>query len=287
MDIRIDVSASSPDAAAEQTEFSYITELPTDTPCGYLVDLARFPEALRLLFELDPVPVYDLPWIYTQSQEEAYAGPILIIPERDACSEWLRASYQEGKALALYGSNLSLDSISQHLVTLNKVMTPYGESLFRYADSASLGTLGASLTALQRQQVLGPLAALHGCYNDTFWALQSCSDGNQATLPEATGPLSLGRDNLAAVEAHRKDLLIRAFADSSKRPEPIIRHWCQQLEELGAPSEQGLVEGMEVLIQAGFRQPLTATELTTARTSSDVWSGRLEALAQIVPQEGP
>src|SRR5690554_5047902 len=59
----------------------------------------------------------------------------------------LRASYQEGKALALYGSNLSLDSISQHLVTLNKVMTPYGESLFRYADSASLGTLGASLTA--------------------------------------------------------------------------------------------------------------------------------------------
>lgn len=287
MDIRTDVSAGSPEAAAEHTEFTYITELPTDTPCAYLVDLAKYPEALRLLFERDPSPVYDMPWIYTQSREEALAGPILVMPERDVCEEWLLASYQQGKALALYGRDLTLKTINQHLITLNKVVTPFGESLFRYADSASLGTLGASLTAFQRKRILGPLTAIHGHYGDTFWALQSHTDSGQSAMTSTTGPLTLTRDNLAAAEAIRKNRLIGAFAASNDYPEALVKQWCRQLEELGAPNEQGLVEGMEVLARAGFRQPLADTELGTASKSSDVWSGRLEALAQITPQEGP
>jgi len=287
MDIRNDVGVRGQDAAAELTEFSDITELPTDTPCGYLVDLAKYPEAPRLLFERDPVPVYDMPWIYTQSQEEAYAGPKLIIPQLGACAEWLWTSYQEGKALALYGKDLTLENISQHLVTLNAVMTPFGESLFRYADSASLGTLGASLTAYQRQRILGPLTAIHGYYGGDFWALRYIAGDTEYPRAETTGPLTLTRDNLAVAEEARKGRLIHAFAHSNGYPEPLVRQWCRQLEELGAPSEQGLVEGMEVLAHARCSEPLTDTELSAARKGSDAWSGRLESLARITSREGP
>lgn len=287
MDIRTDVSTSSPDAAAEHTEFNDITELPTAIPCAYLVDLAKYPEALRLLFERDPSPVYDMPWICTQTREEAFAGPLLVKPEGETCEEWLWTSYQEGKALVLYGRDLTLKAISQHLVTLNKVVTPFGESLFRYADSASLGTLGASLTALQRKRFLGPLTAIHGRYDDTFWALQSHTDSDQSATTATTEPLALTRDNLAAAEAIRKNRLIGDFVASNDYPEALVKQWCRQIEELGAPNEQGLVEGIEVLAHAGFDRPMTGTELSAARNSSDTWSDRLELLAQMTPQEGP
>ncbi|HCW90648.1 MAG TPA: hypothetical protein DHU56_11470 [Marinobacter sp.] len=286
MGIRTDISASSPDAAAEQTEFSHITESPSDTPCAYLVDLAKYPDAPRLLFERDPAPVYDMPWIYTQTQEEAFGGPKLIIPQGDACADWLWSSYRAGRALALYGNDLTLKSISQHLVTLNKVITPFGESLFRYADSASLGTLGASLTAPQRQRILGPLNAIHGYYGDHFWVLSYITGNAGCAEPDTTEPLALTRDNLAAAESVRKEWLIRAFADSNDYPQPLVTKWCSQLETLGARSEQDLMEGMQVLADAGFEQPLTDMELSTVDKSSEAWSDRLELLAQITPQEG-
>ena len=45
---------------------------------GYLVDQAKHPDVLRLLFEHDPVPIYDLPYIYSEYREQAFDGPSIL-----------------------------------------------------------------------------------------------------------------------------------------------------------------------------------------------------------------
>ncbi|ONF42297.1 hypothetical protein BTO32_16020 [Marinobacter lutaoensis] len=286
MDIRTDVSQRSANAAAEGTEFRYTTERPADTPCGFLLDLAAYPDALRLLFANDPAPVYDMPWMYTRSPEEASAGPVLILPEREACREWLWASHRAGKALALYGHKLTLKTLCQHWVTLNTVNTPFGPSLFRYGDPASLGTLGPSLTALQRHRILGPLTAIDGHYGDPFRLLRHRLPAGDVPQPVETEPLTLTQNNLVATERFRKERLIRAFAETHGVPEALVQRWCQQLETLGAPSEQGLLEGMEVLNQSGRGRLLSDEEVSIVRNSSGAWSGRLETLAHMTHREG-
>ncbi|WP_139172932.1 DUF4123 domain-containing protein [Marinobacter sp. AC-23] len=64
----------------------------------YLVDQAKHPEVLRLLFEHDPVPVYDLPYIHSQYREQAYDGPLIIQPSTHQSEEWLHSWLTEGKA---------------------------------------------------------------------------------------------------------------------------------------------------------------------------------------------
>ncbi|MCL1483702.1 MAG: DUF4123 domain-containing protein [Marinobacter sp.] len=48
--------------------------------CWYLVDQAKHPDVLRLLFEHDASPIYDLPYIHTQYREQAFDGPLIIKP---------------------------------------------------------------------------------------------------------------------------------------------------------------------------------------------------------------
>lgn len=143
----------------------------SEDACGYLVDQAKHPEALRLLFEHDPVPIYDLPYIYSEYREQAFEGPLIIQPTTAQGEEWLHGWMTEGKALALSGQALTLEDVRNHFVSLNTVRTPNGDSLFRYADSATLGNLGTSLSHHQRLRILGPLTAIHGCYAGANWTL--------------------------------------------------------------------------------------------------------------------
>jgi len=146
------------------TSFYQHADPSSEDACGYLVDQAKHPEVLRLLFEHDPVPIYDLPYIYSEYREQAFDGPLIIQPTTAQSEEWLHRWMTEGKALALHGQALKLEEIREHFVSLNTVRTPNGDSLFRYADSATLGSLGASLSPHQRLRILGPLTAIHGCY---------------------------------------------------------------------------------------------------------------------------
>ncbi|MGO1463149.1 MAG: DUF4123 domain-containing protein [Marinobacter sp.] len=258
---------------------------------GYLVDQAKHPEVLRLLFEHDPVPVYDLPYIHSQYREHAYDGPLVIQPTTAESEEWLQRWLAQGSALAVYGPLLTLETIRNHLVSLNTVATPYGDSLFRYADSATLGSLGTSLSPHQRLRILGPLTAIHGCYAGENWTLtkEQPSALQDELKKQPPQPLELTQENLASVEAHRRYLLARALADSNDLEAQTVTYWLQQLETLGAPNEQGLVEGAGVLIARGFIKALSDDELATVRKTRQGadWSDTLEALEALThSQEG-
>jgi len=253
--------------------------------CWYLVDQAKHSNVLRLLFEHDPAPVYDLPYIYTQYRKQAFDGPLIIKPTTSQSEKWLHSWLTEAKTLALQGPLLTLEEIRDHLISLNTVRTPYGDSLFRYADTATLGSLGASLSHQQRLRVLGPLTAIHGCYAGANWSLKK---GHPAAHPnKATDqnplPLELTPENLAFVEVYRRDLLAKGLADNNKVESQTVACWFQQLTTLGAPSEQGLVEGAGLLIAQGFTSALSEAELATVRKTRQgaCWSDALDALATL------
>ncbi|MGO1749581.1 MAG: DUF4123 domain-containing protein [Marinobacter sp.] len=264
------------------TSFYQHADPSSENACGYLVDQAKHPEVLRLLFEQDPVPIYDLPYIYSEYREQAFDGPLIIQPTTTQSEKWLHRWMTEGKALALQGQQLSLEAIREHFVSLNTARTPNGDSLFRYADSAALGSLGTSLSPHQRLRILGPLTAIHGCYAGANWALTkehpSVLEDEQKMQPPQ--PLELTQENLASVEAHRRHLLAKDLADNNELKAQTATYWFQQLETLGAPNEQGLVEGARLLIAQGFTRALSDDELTTVRKTRQGadWSDTLEAL---------
>jgi len=253
--------------------------------CWYLVDQAKHPDVLRLLFEHDPAPVYDLPYIHSQYREQAFDGPLIIKPTTSQSEKWLHNWLAEAKALALQGPLLTLEEIRDHLISLNTVRTPYGDSLFRYSDTATFGSLGTSLSHHQRLRVLGPLTAIHGCYAGTNWSLKkdhSPAHPNEAEEQDPL-PLEVTQENLAFVEVYRRDLLAKGLADNNKLATQTVSCWFQQLTTLGAPSEQGLVEGAGLLIAQGFTSALSEAELATvSRTRQGAyWSDALEVLATL------
>ena len=253
--------------------------------CWYLVDQAKHPDVLRLLFEHDPAPVYDLPYIHSQYREQAFDGPLIIKPTTSQSEKWLHNWLAEAKALALQGPLLTLEEIRDHLISLNTVRTPYGDSLFRYSDTATFGSLGTSLSHHQRLRVLGPLTAIHGCYAGTNWSLKkdhSPAHPNEAEEQDPL-PLEVTQENLAFVEVYRRDLLAKGLADNNKLAAQTVSCWFQQLTTLGAPSEQGLVEGAGLLIAQGFTSALSEAELATvSRTRQGAyWSDALEVLATL------
>ena len=68
--------------------------------CWYLVDQAKHPDVLRLLFEHDPAPVYDLPYIHSQYREQAFDGPLIIKPTTSQSEKWLHNLLAEAKTLS-------------------------------------------------------------------------------------------------------------------------------------------------------------------------------------------
>ncbi len=160
----------SPTAHTSTSFYPHKDPLNTDA-CWYLVDQAKHPEVLRLLFEHDPAPVYDLPYIHSEYREQACDGPLVIQPTTSQSEKWLHNWLTEGRVLALHGPLLTLEEIRDHLVSLNTVGAPHGDSLFRYANPATFGSLGASLSPYQRLRVLGPLTAIHGRYAGANWCL--------------------------------------------------------------------------------------------------------------------
>jgi len=85
------------------TSFYHHVNPPNASACGYLVDQAKNPDVLRLLFEHDPVPVYDVPYIHSEYQEQTYDGPLIIQSTTAQSEGWLHSWMPEGKALALQG----------------------------------------------------------------------------------------------------------------------------------------------------------------------------------------
>lgn len=251
----------------------------------YLVDQAKHPEVLRLLFEHDPVPVYDLPYIHSQYREQAYDGPLIIQPSTHQSEEWLHSWLTEGKALAMHGPRLTLEDIRNHLVSLNTVSAPHGDSLFRYADPATFGSLGASLSPHQCLRVLGPLTAIHGHYGGANWSLvkneaEPISDG---LVELCSQPFVLTKENLAAVERYRQSLLAKSVAKSNGLDGGVVSSWFQQLITLGALNEQALAEGAGLLTRQGFTRALSEGELAAVRKIRQEanWSDTLEALATL------
>lgn len=268
------------------TEFTLNPEPDETAPFGYIVDLAKYPNALRLLFECDPAPAYDLPYLYSGYREDAYNGPLLIEPIHGESSDWLQDWLQQGKALAVFGKDLTLQSVRQHLVSLDTVQTPYGQSLFRYAAPATFASVGPSLSHLQRLRILGPLSAIRGSYMDRNWCISSQHTKGPDFPGDDQSPLELTQENLAAIADYRLELLSKAMAEGNNLEHGLIINWFRQLESLGAPNEQGLVEGSELLIRSGLTRPLTDMEVAHIRQTGSIWSDKLEAIARLESQEG-
>lgn len=86
---------------AHATTSFYHHKTPSNADAGwYLVDQAKHPEVLRLLFEHDPAPIYDLPYMHSEYREQAYDGPLTIQPTTSQSENWLRNWLAEGWALA-------------------------------------------------------------------------------------------------------------------------------------------------------------------------------------------
>tara|TARA_R110002094_G_scaffold125000_1_gene119360 strand:- start:36 stop:914 length:879 start_codon:yes stop_codon:yes gene_type:complete len=277
---------------AHETTSFYHHKAPLNADAGwYLVDQAKHPGVLRLLFEHDPAPVYDLPYIHSEYREQAHDGPLVIQPTARQSEEWLNGWLTEGKALALQGRLLTLEKIRNHLVSLNTVRTPHGDSLFRYADPATFGSLGASLSPCQRLRVLGPLTAIHGHHAGANWSLvkkEALAVSNESDELRSQ-PLVLTKENLAAVERYRQNLLAKSLTANNGLNDDVVSSWFQQLITLGAPNEQALVEGAELLIRQGFTKVLSEDELATIRKTRQgaYWSDTLETLATLAhSQEG-
>ncbi|WP_187298718.1 DUF4123 domain-containing protein [Marinobacter sp. F3R11] len=285
-----DFPAVSPEAQTPIV-FHHHSNSPGEDTCGYLIDQAKHPDTLRRLFEHDPIPVYDLPYIHSEYREQACDGPVIIQPTTAWSEKWLQDWVTEGKALAVHGKTLALEEIRDHFVSLNTVSTPNGDSLFRYADPAALGSLAESLSPHQRERILGPLTAIRGHYAGTSWTLtrEQPSVPQDKLQKQRNLPLELTQENLLSVEAYRRNLLAEALANNNGLDAHTVFSWFRQLEALGAPSEQGLVEGSELLISRGFTQALSDEELTTIRTArqGDCWSDTLDAIATLSDsQEG-
>jgi len=251
----------------------------------YLVDQAKHSDVLRLLFKHDSAPVYDLPYIHSQYREQAFDGPLIIKPTTSQSEKWLHNWLTEAKALALQGPLLTLEEIRDHLTSLNTIRTPYGDSLFRYSDTATFGSLGASLSHQQRLRILGPLTAIHGCYAGANWSLEKDHPpAHQTEAKEQNAlPLELTQQNLASVEVYRRNLLAEGLADNHDLAARTVSDWFQQLIKLGAPNEQGLVEAAGLLISRGFTSALSEANLATLRKTGQraCWSDTLDTLATL------
>lgn len=279
-------------AARDTTSFYHHSDLFVKGASGYLVDQAKHPQALRLLFEHDPVPVYDLPYIHSHYREQAFDGPLIIQPTTPESEKWLHGWLIEGKALALLGPQLTLEAIRNHLVSLNSIEAPYGKSLFRYADPATFGSLGNSLSPHQCARILGPMTAIHGHYGGKNWSLVREEMHVALNEPDElySHPLVLTKENLAAVELYRQSLLAKSIAANHGLDNGIVYTWFQQLITLEARNEQALVEGAGLLAKQGYNRALSENELAAIRKHRQgaCWSDTLDAIAALShSQEGP
>ena len=255
----------------------------------FLVDQAKCPDALKTLFETEQRPQYDLPYLYSGFNEQAYHGPLLIEPVEEACRDWLERWLADGKALALYGQNLSIETVRDHWVSLNWINTPTGEGFFRYAAPASFAGVGLSLSLHQCQRLLGPFAAIQGCHAGVHWSLEHYDSDNSVTSVGADpGTFQFTSNNVAAIVAYRRRLLAHSLAEQHQLPPQLLEDWFSQLTSLGAPTEKALVEASELLITAGCTALIGDQLKETLRCAGDAWSDRLEALADMDDlQEGP
>jgi|AntRauTorcE11898_2_1112593.scaffolds.fasta_scaffold10941_2 hypothetical protein len=284
MEPRKESSEAGQDASAT-TVFALNPEPPASSPFGYLVDLAKHPETLRLLFECEPAPAYDLPYLYSDDRESAYHGPLLIEPLGYECRDWLNAWSRQGKALAIYGTRLTSQITRQHLTSLNSVQTPHGNSLLRYADPATFASVGPSLDQAQRLRILGPCSAIRGHHMGQDWCLGA--DKPQDNTDEySQESLRFTQENLAFIARYRLDLLANALAESNNLKPDLVSDWFRQLEALGTPSEQDLVEGSELLISRGLTRPLNNRETLQIRQAGNYWSDKLDSIAHMEHQEG-
>ncbi|HET8848606.1 MAG TPA: DUF4123 domain-containing protein [Marinobacter sp.] len=255
----------------------------------FLVDQAKCPDALKTLFETEQRPQYDLPYLYSGFSEQAYHGPLLIEPVGEGCRAWLERWLAKGKALALYGRNLSVETVRDHWVSLNWITTPTGEGFFRYADPASFAGVGPSLSPHQCQRLLGPHTAIEGCHAGVRWSLERYDSDNSVTSVGADpGTFQFTSNNVAAIEAYRRRLLAHSLAEQHQLPPQLLEDWFSQLTSLGASTEKALVEASELLITAGCTALIGDQLKETLRCAGDAWSDRIEALADMDDlQEGP
>ncbi|MAA66583.1 MAG: hypothetical protein CL581_17640 [Alteromonadaceae bacterium] len=265
--------------------------LPSSHPKWYLVDLAKEPEALRALFTHDAAPVYDLIYLPKRDREMALNGPLLIEPVSDTCHDWLREWTERGRALALEGRAITLQAVRAHLVSLNQAETPYGPSLFRFADPVVLGGLGGSLTEAQCGRLLGPLNRIEGVYREMPWQLHRPEAAALAPQFESSDNVSKGRftltkQNIEYVEKEREQRLAKALAVHYGLELPVINAWFRHLKLLGAPSEQSLAEGAQTLSQRGFNAPLEESTLLALTRANHKWPEALDALAELEPPQG-
>lgn len=269
-------------------------QTPVETPSSrqpkwYLIDLAKEPEALRALFTHDSAPVYDLIYLPEHDRDMALNGPLLIEPVSDNCHHWLRGWTEHGRALALEGSAMTLQTVRAHLVSLKQAETPYGLSLFRFADTVVLGGLGGSLTEAQCGRLLGPLNRIAGVYRDMPWLLHRPESARKLPIEADDGAIrhfTLTKRNIEHVEKEREQRLAEALAVHYELELAVINAWFSHLKLLGAPSEQSLAEGAQTLAQRGFNTALEETTLLALTRANHNWPEALDALAELESSQG-
>ncbi len=262
------------------------TALPPDEPAHwYLIDLAAQPDGLKTLYRVDPDPLYALPYIGTPYHAAAMQGPALIKPVSKQAEAWLQQMLDESQAMALYGDQLTMSDVSSHLATLSQVEGPYGRQLFRYASPRGLGSLGPSLTNTQSRRLLGPLQAMRARIDGQHWCLIRQSP---CSADVTLAPLMLTTDNLQHVARARQRSLADALAASYQLERRTVQAWFDQFIQLGAPSEQALVEASRILARQALNTPIPKTQLQTITHQQDTWPQRLDALAALAdkPEEG-
>lgn len=262
----------------DNSAFVIPTALPSHPAHWYLIDVAAQPDTLKTLYCVDPDPEFALPYIGSRFHDVALHGPVLIRPLSVQAQAWLKQMGSQGQAIALYGDGLATVDVSNHLATLNQADGPYGLQQFRYASPWVIGSIGLSLTDAQRLSLLGPLHAMHGQSDGKIWSL------TRECLPstgETTVPFRLTIDNLQNHARLRRQVLAESLAEFHDRDPALIKTWFDQLQALGAPSEQALVEATHLLVRQALGEPLGGGQMNHLQQHHENWPARLDAIATL------
>lgn len=263
--------------------FVLTTTAPEQPADWYLVDLAAQPDALKTLYSIESTPDYALLYLGTPYRDVAIHGPLLIKPTAPPLHQWLQTWVTQGRSLALHGGDCTLKELNAHFINLTHVDGPYGPQRFRYASAFTLGSIGSSLTADQRLHLLGPLQALHGEYDGKYWSLQRQRSDQPGTI---ASPFTLSPDNLKQHARERRRILAESLAGAYNLDASVTATWFEQLQRLGAPSEQALVEASRILARQALDAPMTEPQLTIIEQSHTHWPERLDTLLALTdPQE--
>ncbi|MDX1802241.1 MAG: DUF4123 domain-containing protein [Marinobacter sp.] len=264
------------------TPTEVFTPAPTERLADwYLVDLAAQPDALKTLYSIESAPDYALLYMGTSYQDVALQGPLLVKPTAPPLHQWLQTWATQGRSLALHDGGCTLQELGAHFVNLTHVHGPYGPQRFRYASAFAIGSIGPSLTANQRLRLLGPLQALHGEYDGRYWSLKR----QRPDQPGMTAsPFTLTPDNLKHHARERRRMLAESLARSYSLDTSVTATWFEQLQRLGAPSEQALVEASHILARQALVAPMTDAQIANIEQSTQNWPERLDTLMAITEQ---